>query len=104
MNLSDLRRVTVKKQLRIRFALSNGMECVLNEHGVAQIPALRAAPNFNLEDEVAGAAQFLVEPAASEEKPKAAPRRYSRHEMETLMAALAAAGTSGETKHDEHED
>ena len=100
MNLSDLRRVTVKKQLRIRFALSNGMECVVNEHGVAQVPALRAVPNFNLEDELAGAAQFLVEPAASEEKHKAAPRRYSREEM----AALATAGTSGETKHDEHED
>ena len=98
MNLADLRRVTVKKQLRIRFALSNGMECVLNEHGVAQVPALRAVCNFNLEDELAGAAQFLVEPAASEDK--AAPRRYSREEM----AALATAGTSGETKHDEHED
>ena len=44
MNLSDLRKVTVKKHLRIRFPLSNGMECVVNEHGIAQVPALRAFP------------------------------------------------------------
>lgn len=30
MRLLDLRKVTVKKNLRIRFSLSNGMECVVN--------------------------------------------------------------------------
>ena len=58
MNLSDLRKVTVKKHLRIRFPLSNGMECVVNEHGIAQVPALRAVPAFNLEEELGGAQAF----------------------------------------------
>ena len=102
MKLSDLRKVTVKKSLRIRFALSNGMECVLNEHGVAQVPALRAVPAFNLEDELAAAQQFLVEPVGVTEKDKnkLKSRSYTRDEM----AALATGGAGAEAAHDEHEE
>jgi hypothetical protein len=102
MNLSDLRKVTVKKRLRIRFALSNGMECVVNEHGIAQVPALRAVPAFNLEDELVGAQAFVVEPADAGTKDKAEPkaRTYTRDEM----AALAIAGAGAAAAHDEHED
>jgi hypothetical protein len=102
MKLSDLRRVTVRKNLRIRFALSNGMECVLNEHGIAQVPALRAVPAFNLEQEFAAAREFVVEAADATEKDKARqkPRRYTRDEM----AALATAGVGSPSGHDEHED
>ncbi len=93
MTLADLRRVSVKSNLRIRFPLSNGMECVLNEHGIAQVPALRAVPEFNLERELAEATEFVVEEATSEdkEKAKAKPRRYNREEM----SALAKAGPGG---------
>lgn len=102
MKLSDLRKVTVKKNLRIRFALSNGMECVLNEHGVAQVPGLRAVPSFNLEDELAGVQQFLVEPASPNEKDKTKlkPRSYTRDEMTNL----AMADSGSKTGHDEHEE
>jgi hypothetical protein len=102
MKLSDLRRVTVKQNLRIRFPLSNGMECILNEHGIAQVPALRAVPSFSLEDELARAVEFMVEPAGFSEKDKAKlkPRRYTRDEM----ATLATAGTGSPAGHDEHED
>jgi len=102
MKLSDLRRVTVRKNLRIRFPLSNGMECVLNEHGIAQVPALRAVPAFNLEEELAAAREFVVEPAGATEKDKTRqkpPRRYTRDEMATLVTA--GAGAAG---HEEHED
>lgn len=102
MNLSDLRKVTVKKHLRIRFSLSNGMECVINEHGIAQVPALRAVPCFNLEQELGGVQAFVVETADAVEnaKSKAKPRTYSRHEMNSL--ATAGAGT--EAAHDEHDE
>lgn len=100
MKLSDLRKVTVKKNLRIRFTLSNGMECVLNEHGVAQVPGLRAVPSFNLEDELAGVQQFLVEPAGEKDKTKLKPRGYTRDEM----TAIATAAPGGDTAHDEHEE
>jgi hypothetical protein len=102
MNLADLRRITVKKQLRIRFTLSNGMECVLNEHGIAQVPALRSVPAFNLEDELAAVQQFLVEPVVvgSKDKGKSTPRNYTR----TELSAMAAAGTGGESAHDDHDE
>jgi len=102
MKLADLRKVTVKKHLRIRFTLSNGMECIVNEHGVARIPALRAVPTFNLEDELAGVRQFLVEPAGldAKDKTKPKPRPYTRDEM----AAFATAGAPAAAAHDEHED
>ncbi len=101
MKLSDLRKVTVKKHLRIRFSLSNGMECIVNEHGIAQVPALRAVPSFNLEDELAGVQAFVVEPAeAGKDKAKPQARNYSRAEM----TAFAAAGAGAEAAHDEHDD
>ncbi|HXM42048.1 MAG TPA: hypothetical protein VN924_12390 [Bryobacteraceae bacterium] len=102
MNLSDLRKVTVRKHLRIRFSLSNGMECVVNEHGIAQVPALRAVPAFNLEEELAGAQAFVVEPAEAgdKDKVKSKPRSYTRVEM----SALATAGAGAQAAHDEHEE
>ena len=101
MRLLDLRKVTVKKNLRIRFSLSNGMECVVNEHGIAQVPALHSVPAFNLEDEFRQAQTFHVEPATVEkEKVRAKPRQYTREEM----VELATAGPGTESAHDDHED
>jgi len=102
VKLSDLRKITVKKHLRVRFPLSNGMECVVNEHGIAQVPALRAVPAFSLEQELVGVQAFLVEPVDAGEKDKGKPkaRRYTRDEM----VAWATDGSGIEATHDEHED
>ncbi|HLY19441.1 MAG TPA: hypothetical protein VKR61_19575 [Bryobacteraceae bacterium] len=100
MNLADLRKVTVKKRLRIHFTLSNGMECMLNEHGIAKVAALRAPPSFNLEDELAGVREFRVEPVVGEkEKERLKSRKYSRDEMTAL-----ATDAPGATAHDDHEE
>jgi len=102
MKLSDLRKVTVKQHLRIRFPLSNGMECVVNEHGIAQVPALRAVPSFNLEEELVGAQTFVVEPMEAGGKDRATPnlRNYTR----TEITALVMAGAGAEAIHDDHDD
>ena len=101
MTLSDLRKVCVKKRLRIRFPLSNGMECILNEHGIAQVPALRAVPAFSLEDELGSVKEFVVETVAVSEKDKhkIAPRSYTRDEMMTFTSGDA--GESASPEHDE---
>ena len=52
MKLLDLRKLAVRQQFRIRFQVSNGLDCVVNQHGVAQVPALRGIPDFNLEKEL----------------------------------------------------
>jgi len=100
MKLADLRKLAIRKQTRIRFPLANGMECVINEQGVAQVPALREPPSFNLEDELAGAASFVLEPAVpagTRNAPK--PSTLGRAEV----AAMAADGPGAQTQ-DHHED
>lgn len=98
MTLADLRRTAIKSGVRVRFSLSNGMECVMNEHGVAQIPALRAAPDFDLEDELSRATQFNVEKAAAG-KDKSRPQVLNREQLAALVGTKTA-----EAVHDEHED
>ena len=65
MKLADLRKLSIRRQIRIRFPLRNGMECVVNEHGIAQVPGLRSVPDFNLEQELVSAASFVLEPVAA---------------------------------------
>lgn len=99
MKLADLRKLSIRKQLKIRFRLQNGMECVITEHGIAQVPELKGIPDFNLEQELLSAGQFLLEPAAIPDKknpPK--PRSVGREEL----AGLAVAGPTAAP--DEHED
>jgi hypothetical protein len=94
MTLADLRKLSIKQHLKIHFRLQNGMECIVNEHGVAQVPGLGGVPGFNLEEELAGAAQFLLEP------PSPAPSRSLRREE---LATLAAASPAAAPAHD-HDD
>ena len=86
MKLADLRRLTIRKQLKIHFRLRNGMECIVNEHGVAQAPELKSVPDFNFEEELAAASEFLVEPAAPGQA-----KRLSRAEMSAMAADSPAA-------------
>ncbi len=98
MKLADLRRLAVKQQLRVLFQLHNGMECVVNEQGVAQIPSLRQAPDFNLEEELASAERFRLEPARADTRKGPRSRLVSRAEL----AAMAGAGTGAAAP--DHED
>jgi hypothetical protein len=91
VKLADLRKLSIRKQLRIRFQLSNGMECIITEHGVAQVPALRRAPAFNLEQELAGVSQFVLEPACPEPKAPQKPRTVTLDELAGMLAPATAA-------------
>jgi hypothetical protein len=98
MKLADLRKLSIRQNLRIRFQLSNGLECVITEHGIAQVPALRRVPDFNLEQELLSIGEFVLEPAGDPAgKRPAAPRRLSREEMASLVAIPGSSSA-------EHED
>jgi hypothetical protein len=94
MTLADLRKLSIRQQVKVHFRLQNGMECIVNEQGVAVVPELRGAPGFNLEEELAGAAEFLLEP------PPPAPSRNLRRED---LAAMASASPAAAPVH-EHDD
>jgi hypothetical protein len=99
MNLADLRKLSIRKNLRIRFPLPNGLECVVTEHGVAEVPGLKGVPDFNLEQELASITQFVLEPADADKKRPTPPRAIGRDEL----ASLTASGVSAASAHDEEE-
>jgi hypothetical protein len=90
MKLADLRTLSVRQNLKIRFQLPNGLECIITEQGVARIPALSRAPDFNLEQELVSIGEFVLEPAAAGKKTSEASKRLRREEMESLVAPNAA--------------
>ena len=98
MTLGDLRKLAVRQQTRIRFPLSGGLECVVNEKGVARVPQLKSAPQFNLEQELASATTFQLDTVSSDPKIPVRSRSVAREEL----AALTSAGPSTEVH--EHED
>jgi hypothetical protein len=104
MKLAELRQLSIRKQFKIHFRLRNGMECVVSEHGIAQVPALKGIPDFNLEEELAAASEFLLEPAAlpdkkSDKKSPPQPRSITRAELTGMASASPSASTAPE--HDE---
>ena len=96
MKLADLRKLAIRRQTRIRFRLRNGQECVITEHGVAQVAALKGVPDFNLEDELASAGSFQLDPVITE--PKTRPKHPSDGSSmgREELAALAGAGLAPE--------
>ena len=99
MKLADLRRLTIRNGSRIYFSLSNGMECVVNEHGIADVPALQQPGGFNLEEELGRAAEFRLESAAPAEKNKSRPQILNRDQLADLVQSKTA-----EKPAEEHED
>ena len=95
MKLADLRRVAVKKNLRIRFLLPNGLECLLDEHGVARVPELRATADFNLESQLAGIERFTVETPGPSKGP-AHPETLTREQLAALAGAAPGAAHDDE--------
>jgi hypothetical protein len=103
ITLGGLRKLAIRKQVQIHFPLRNGMECVIGEDGVARVPALKAPPDFNLEQELAASTSFTVEPVVPAGKRNASrskPLSLGRGEMST-MASESPAATA---VHDEHDD
>jgi len=86
MKLADLRKVAIRRQIRIRFPIRNGMECVVTEHGLAQVPALRSVPDFNLEQELSSAGTFILEPVDAS---PSGSRQVRREELDSMIAAAA---------------
>jgi hypothetical protein len=97
MKLADLRKLSIRKHLKIRFQLSNGMECVITEHGLAQIPALRRTPDFNVEQELSSVSKFVLESVGGPEKKLAATSKaVGREELTSMIGASPAAAAEHE--------
>lgn len=100
MRLVDLRKLAIKKQQKIRFHLRNGMECVMDQRGVALVPGLDRIPDFNLEQDLESAVTFVLEPLNAGEKNAPKPRTLSRDELATMLNS----GSGAAAHHDDHDD
>lgn len=94
MKLTDLRKLTVKKHLRIHFHLQNGLECIIDEHGLAQIPALNKVPDFNLEQELVSVGEFVLEMPKETDKKGIAKRQTLAREQMAAMTNAPATGAA----------
>ena len=66
-------------------------------HCLAQVPALCHPPDFNLEQELVSVSEFVLDPAAQDQKRPVAPRRIGRGELAAMAApAASAAGAEHE--------
>ncbi len=90
MKLGDLRKFAIRKQTRIRFSLTNGLECVVSEQGVAQVPALTRIPDFNLEQELAAAQSFHLDALSADPKAPVKTRAVRRDELSALTDGAPA--------------
>ena len=98
MKLVELRKLSIQKQSKIHFRLRNGMECIVSERGIAHVPALKGIPDFNLEEELAAASEFLLEPVAVPDKKsdkKSPPRPRSITGNTQACRDRAVAGRAG---------
>ncbi len=102
MKLADLRRLAIRQQTRVRFALpgASPFECVIDEHGIARIPGLKETAGFSLEEELAAAREFELETVPVSSKAEAQRRRAKRDEVEKL----AAHGSGSAAAADDHDE
>lgn len=91
MKLGDLRKFAVRRQTRVRFAMANGLECVVSEHGVAQVPELNRIPDFNLEQELAAAQSFRLDTLTADPKTPIKTRTVRREELASLTEGAPSA-------------
>ena len=99
MKLSDVRKLAVRQQLRVRFRLSDGTDCVVMEDGIARMPGIKDVPQLDLETEFAAATQLQLENVAVNSKTLVAPRTVSRAELEKLAMSHPSAAVTDD--HDE---
>lgn len=94
VRLADLRRYAIFNRTAILYRDPNGRQARVNRKGIIEIPAVAGAPPYNIEEVLAVAEEFSLEP----EGPKAQPRRLTRPQMAGLLASAAPAAASKEEK------
>jgi hypothetical protein len=101
LKLLDLRRIAIRQNTQVRFRMRNGMDCVITEAGIAQVPAWKGVPEFNLEEELEAANSFLLEPVVVTGKGKTAPLPRSVGKAELSEMASRSTGAAAAPDHED---
>ena len=80
-----MRQYAIRKGVRVVFRVEPAGDCLVDEHGLVKVPALKAVPSFNVESLLSSVDQFALE------TPGDPPRRQklSRAEIEALLGPAA---------------
>ena len=92
MTLTEARRYAVSKKTRIEFSTASGLDCIIDEHGIARVPELKAAPDFTMTNEFDNATTFVLVRGAQRET-------VSRQQLSDMAGPSKAANHA----HDEDE-
>lgn len=87
VKLSDLRRYAILNRIPITYLDQSGRKARVNRKGIVEIPGITGAPPYNVEEVLAAAQEFVLEP----EDPKAQVRRLSRQQIVELLGSSAPA-------------
>lgn len=100
MKLQDLRKFAIHQQTRIKFNFGDSLQCIVDEHGIAKVPSpnVATAPSFNLEQELAGAHQFSLEPVVVG---TSRTRTISRADLQSLLGASSTSASPDQHHDDE---
>jgi hypothetical protein len=92
MTLQDLRRYAIRNRVRVRFHVEPAGDCLVDEHGLLKIPALRGAANFDVGALLDSVDQFVLDPVQDAAKPK----KLSKTELQALLGEPPKAEQSHE--------
>ncbi len=87
MTLQDLRRYAIRHRCRIQFQVEAAGQCLVDEHGLLRIPALRTASTANVGELLGAVEQFVLEPAAENSRRQT----ISRAELEGRLGDVSSA-------------
>lgn len=85
VKLNDLRRYAIFNRTPITYLDGQGRKARVNRKGIVEIPEITGPPPYNVEDVLAGAQEFVLEP----EGPQPQVRRLTRQEIAELLASSA---------------
>ena len=86
MKLGDLRRLTVRNSIQVRFRVAEEEECVVDGEGICRIPNIDGARDINLEEEFARAGEFVLEPIGqADRRASNKPRSLNRQQLAELL-------------------
>jgi hypothetical protein len=92
MTLLELRRYAVRHGVSVHFSASGVGECLVNEHGVLQIPSLDRTPSFRMDSALPDVEKFTLRPVRTPAKSQT----LSRQDFERIIAEPAGAASDRE--------
>ena len=99
VKLNELRRYAILNRTPVTYLDQSGRKARVNRKGIVEIPGIAGAPPYSVEDVLAAAQEFVLEPEGLD----AQIRRLNRQQLVELLTGTGPSGGQGPTPKDEEE-